>query len=225
MKPLLVAPGDGEVITDRVARSLIVVAATQEMDVTWLRYEAGESGPAPHVHREHADCFYILDGRLRFGLGPGGQETIAEAGTFVLVPRNTVHSFHNDSPEAARFLSVHAPSCGFRDYLRALRDGRRRQAVKCDQHDLPDDGGQTAPDAIVGPGAAEVDGNSLSETALGDEQRREAGPLTGYWVLDGTLTVGLPDESLVAGVGGFVLVPADTEHTVAGPARAVVIEA
>lgn len=218
-------PGDGEVITDRVARALTIKAACDELTVTLMRYEQGETGPAPHVHREHADCFYVVDGQVDFTLG-AGEARSAPAGTCVVVPPNVVHSFHNERPEAAHFLNVHAPSCGFRDYLRALRDGRRKLAERFDQHGPPEDGGRPASDALVASGAARCDELALTETDIGSEQR-DAGPVSGYWVLDGSLTVTAAGEDapLAAGAGGFVLMPAETAHTLEGPARVLTLTA
>jgi mannose-6-phosphate isomerase-like protein (cupin superfamily) len=225
VEPLLVQPGDGEVITDRVARSLTIKAACDALTVTLMRYEQGETGPDPHVHRQHADCFYVVDGHVDFTLG-AGEPAGAPAGTFVVVPPNVVHSFHNERQESALFLNFHAPSCGFRDYLHALRDGRRKLAERFDQHAPPEDGGRPASDALVATGAARCDELALAEADVASEQR-DGGPVTGYWVLDGALSVTAAgaDEPLATGPGGFVLVPAETAHTLEGPARVLTLTA
>jgi mannose-6-phosphate isomerase-like protein (cupin superfamily) len=142
----------------------------------------------------------------------------------VVVPPNVVHSFRNEGPGTARFLVVHAPSCGFDDYLRALRDGRRSAAARFDQHDPPPDGGRPASDALIQPGAAAIDMVSLAETDVSQDERENAAA-TSYWVLDGTLTVRAGDEELEAERDDFVLVPPGTAHTLAGPARVVTIAA
>jgi mannose-6-phosphate isomerase-like protein (cupin superfamily) len=62
----------------------------------------------PHVHTDEDDSFYILEGELTFVLG--GEDVIAPAGTFVLVPPGVEHGFRNDGAEPVRILNIHAPA-------------------------------------------------------------------------------------------------------------------
>jgi quercetin dioxygenase-like cupin family protein len=146
----LLGPGEGETIAESAERTVHILLAHDLADVTWTRYEPGERGPGPHVHREHVDAFYVLEGELQFGVGTDVATVArAPAGTFVLVPPNVVHTFANVSGATARFLNVHAPSCGFADHL-------RDEAKAWDSFDPPEDGGCPASEAIVaGPGAGE----------------------------------------------------------------------
>jgi hypothetical protein len=66
----------------------------------------------------------------------------APAGTLVVVPPLVVHSFENEGATAARFINLHAPSCGFGDYLRGLYPD-------FDQRDPPPDGGTDATSVVV----------------------------------------------------------------------------
>src|SRR5712691_6419053 len=102
--PRLLSPGEGETISDRAERNVVILCDHELVDVTWTRYEAGEPGPDPHIHKRHADAWYVLEGELTFGLGPGGEELVrAPAGTLVLVPAGVIHTFRNEGPRAARF--------------------------------------------------------------------------------------------------------------------------
>ena len=142
----------GETITEREAREVILLVARDELSVTWSRYGPGERGPDPHVHREHTDSFYVLEGELAFTLGPERERVTARAGCFVAVPPNLVHSFVNDGGTDARFLNVHTPDGGFAAFMRGRRDGRD---VSFDSFDPPADGGRPAAEATVGrPGVA-----------------------------------------------------------------------
>jgi quercetin dioxygenase-like cupin family protein len=114
----VVASGAGELLTDEEQRRVEVKAERDELAVTESRYAEGESGPDAHFHREHSDCFFVLDGRLVFELD--GERTQATAGDFVAVPPLVVHTFRNEGPGDARFLNLHAPSKGF---IQHLRDG------------------------------------------------------------------------------------------------------
>jgi quercetin dioxygenase-like cupin family protein len=114
----VVASGAGELLTDEERRKVEVKADRDELAVTESRYAQGESGPDAHFHREHSDCFFVLDGRLVFELD--GERTEAAAGDFVAVSPLVIHTFRNEGPGDARFLNLHAPSKGF---IQHLRDG------------------------------------------------------------------------------------------------------
>jgi hypothetical protein len=58
----------------------------------------------------------------------------------VVVPPNVAHGFSNEGEVMARFVNLHAPSCGFGEYMRG-RPG-------FDQHEPPSDGGLD-PAAVV----------------------------------------------------------------------------
>jgi quercetin dioxygenase-like cupin family protein len=151
---VIIGPGDGETITERDARTVEILQGHELIDVTWSRYEAGERGPDPHVHREHVDSFYVVEGTLVFELG-GAQELRVEAGpgTFVAATQNVVHTFRNESDARATFLNFHTPSGGFAANLRGVRDGRD---VPWDSFDPPAGGGRAAAEAVVSlPGTGE----------------------------------------------------------------------
>jgi quercetin dioxygenase-like cupin family protein len=145
--PLLLTPGEGETITERPGRTVRILLAHDLLDMTWSRYEPGERGPDPHVHRRHVDSFFVLEGELVFGLGPQVDEVRAPAGTFVSVPQNVVHTFGNESDATALFLNFHTPSGGFAESLRGRPEG-------FDSFDAPDGGGRPLSEATVSPPGA-----------------------------------------------------------------------
>jgi mannose-6-phosphate isomerase-like protein (cupin superfamily) len=231
MTTILLAPGEGEMISDRAERNVVIKCDHELVDVTWTRYESGERGPDPHIHKRHADAWYVLEGELTFGLGPGGEELRpATAGTLVLVPAGVIHTFRNNGPIAARFLNVHAPSMGFAESLR-----RRDEDFRWDSFDPPEDGGRTTSDVVVrGPGEGESilggaivfkaqvgDGEgtfALSEIVLppgypGPVLHRHARTLDSFYVLEGTLTIRLGDREVDAGPGSFGAMPPGTGHS------------
>jgi quercetin dioxygenase-like cupin family protein len=77
---------DGETITDKERRQVILLTDREELSVTRSRYAPAERGPDPHVHREHTDAFHVIDGELTFELGPESERILAAAGDFVAVP-------------------------------------------------------------------------------------------------------------------------------------------
>jgi mannose-6-phosphate isomerase-like protein (cupin superfamily) len=122
---IVLSAGEGETITEKDERSVVIKAEHELLDLTEARYAPGEQGPAPHVHRRHADAFYVLEGELVFRLGPDGERLQAPAGTLVLVPENVIHSFANEGDADAHYLNAHAPSMGFADSLRVRRSSTR----------------------------------------------------------------------------------------------------
>jgi mannose-6-phosphate isomerase-like protein (cupin superfamily) len=60
-----------------------------------------------HLHRTEDEAWYILKGILRFQYG--SHEFDAGAGSGVLLPHGTAHTFWNPGPERARYLLVMGP--------------------------------------------------------------------------------------------------------------------
>ena len=74
-------------------------------------------GPVdPHVHEDHTDSFYILEGEVEFMIGD--EIVRARPGTWVAAPAGVRHGFSIPGPEPARFLNIHAPGNGFIARLR-----------------------------------------------------------------------------------------------------------
>lgn len=79
------------------------------------RFRQG-AGAAPHLHARHDEMMYVLDGEVTFLLGD--RQERARAGTFLFIPRGTVHAFRVDSAEA-RLLDQHSPA-GFERFVTTL---------------------------------------------------------------------------------------------------------
>jgi mannose-6-phosphate isomerase-like protein (cupin superfamily) len=69
------------------------------------------AGPPPHVHREHEEAFYILDGEFTFILGH--ERAAAPEGTLLVVPRGTRHHFTGTAGARALVLAVPGGLAGF----------------------------------------------------------------------------------------------------------------
>jgi mannose-6-phosphate isomerase-like protein (cupin superfamily) len=245
-RPVVRWPGEGETIVDRAERTIRILAERDDLTVTWFRYEPGEEGPQPHVHKQHADAFYVLEGELEVGLGPDVRRMTGTAGTFAAAPPNVVHTFRNASEAGVVFLNIHAPSMGFGEMLRASRDGTNDAAGHFDQFDPPTDGGRPFADglfraagegdsitsggsrAVLKAEGSEVDGFfSLSEIILapgfsGPVPHRHRALVDSFYVLAGALSLQLDDEHVAAGPGTFTLVPPGNVHTFANRAEETV---
>jgi mannose-6-phosphate isomerase-like protein (cupin superfamily) len=130
---------EGETISDRPERNVMILSAQDALTVTWSRYSPGERGPDLHLHHEHADAFYVLTGSMRYELGEHGERVVdAPAGTLVVAPARVAHSFHNAQAQDVTWLNIHAPDARFASFLRT--------GEPFDSYDVPEaDGGRGLP--------------------------------------------------------------------------------
>jgi mannose-6-phosphate isomerase-like protein (cupin superfamily) len=81
---------------------------TPHFNLGIITKDPGTEGPEAHVHQEEDDSFLVLEGEMTFVVD--GEEVVAEAGTFVLVPPGIEHTFANRSDRPAKMLNIHAPA-------------------------------------------------------------------------------------------------------------------
>ena len=67
---------DGEAILRREKREISILVASEDVTITHARYAAGEQVAGPHVHHEHTDAFYVLEGELTFEIGRGVRDGV-----------------------------------------------------------------------------------------------------------------------------------------------------
>lgn len=100
--PLIVSPLAGQILGS--SANNFVIAEWQEA--------GAPPGPprfiAPlHLHRSDDEAWYVLQGTLR--VKAGEQETEVRAGSGVLVPRGTPHTYWNPSRTRTRYLLIMTP--------------------------------------------------------------------------------------------------------------------
>jgi mannose-6-phosphate isomerase-like protein (cupin superfamily) len=100
--------GGGDVVADGVT----LLADVEDITITEVRCEPGGASrsPSQHVHRRHAQFFYVLDGELVLTVGDRGLR--APAGSWVQVPPGFSHGEPFCGPGPVRFLDVHTRSRG-----------------------------------------------------------------------------------------------------------------
>lgn len=90
----------------------ILGSANSSFVVAEWRDEGGSFDPprliAPvHVHHSDDEAWYVLEGRLCV---KSGNETVdVPAGSAILVPRGTAHTYWNPGPEPVRYLLLMTP--------------------------------------------------------------------------------------------------------------------
>jgi quercetin dioxygenase-like cupin family protein len=222
---MIVTPaGEGEVVGDAPDRRVEILSDDDSLHATWTRFGPRRAGADPHVHFEHADHFYVLEGELTVMLEGG--DVVVRAGEFARVPPLVVHGFRNGSDAELCYLNFHVPGAGFAGYMRALRDGR---PAAFDQFPPPDDGStRPAGEASIGGGVAverglllaDADDLAIAETALEPEPAHaHAGHVESFYVLEGAATVSAGGRELEAAAGSWVQVPAGVPHAVSGSER------
>jgi quercetin dioxygenase-like cupin family protein len=218
--------GEGEAL---FGGRIVIKAGFEQLCVTESHFDGARLGADPHVHRRHADSFYILEGELALLIED--EEHLIGPGASVSIPAGVVHAFRSTS--AARFLNLHTPDAGFADNLRALDRG------------LP--GGFDSVDAPVGTG---LSGSEAVLLHAGEGERLEAdhrvatirigedeitliefellpafeGPephthddhVDSFYVLDGEAQILAGDERRLLGAGSFAAAPPGVVHTFSG---------
>jgi mannose-6-phosphate isomerase-like protein (cupin superfamily) len=119
-------PGEGKRLP--LVGLLKAPASTTGNSFELIEYH-GPTQPPPHVHQDREEAFYVLQGTFTFLLG--NEEQQAPAGTLVLIPRGTTHSF--TAPEDGRALLIIAPAGleGFFEELGSgLKAGRTQEEMR-----------------------------------------------------------------------------------------------
>jgi mannose-6-phosphate isomerase-like protein (cupin superfamily) len=75
------------------------------------------TGAPAHIHHQHEETFYVLEGEFLFQMGD--QSVKATAGTFVFVPRDVPHAFENVGNQAGKILGIMTPG-GYEKFFEEL---------------------------------------------------------------------------------------------------------
>ncbi len=95
-------------IAPPLAGNVLGLANNDFVIAEWQDTGGGHNPPrwiAPlHLHRNDDEAWYVLEGRLCVKIGD--EEVELRAGSGVLVPRGTPHTYWNPGPERVRYLLV-----------------------------------------------------------------------------------------------------------------------
>jgi quercetin dioxygenase-like cupin family protein len=92
-------------------------AASEDTGGAYMLFEANvppQSGPPPHIHHWEDEAYYILDGQVE--ILDNDRTFVAGAGSFVHIPRGTLHRFKNVGETTARILVLFTPG-GFENFF------------------------------------------------------------------------------------------------------------
>ena len=86
---IFVGPNDGKALPNPIGGRMVVKVRDEDTGGGYSVHDntipPGSPGPLPHIHRNHDEAFYVLEGELTVRVGP--RRIMAPAGSFVVVPR------------------------------------------------------------------------------------------------------------------------------------------
>ncbi len=107
-----------------VIRYLIDGSKTASMGIFELTVPPGSNVPPPHSHSNNEEIVYVLEGTLRYTVGPEVQDLTP--GQSMQTPKGVVHAFSNPFGSVARALIVMSPDVGaqyFKDVAAVINAG------------------------------------------------------------------------------------------------------
>lgn len=118
----LVGPGQGRVIS-ALGSTYTTKTDGQSTRAAYSLVEEelwGDATPL-HTHTREEEAFYVLSGRLAVWMDD--RETVAEPGTFLLIPRGMPHAARRLSETPVRMLTLISPA-GLQEFFEAVvREG------------------------------------------------------------------------------------------------------
>ena len=215
MSVTVIPAGGGEVIGDAADRRVEILSSHDTLHATWSRFAPGRDGADLHVHHEHTDLFYVLEGEFTLRLGPQGEERRMPAGTLACMPPGVVHGFRNGATPSCASSTSTRPARLRQLHARPARrpPGRLRPAGPA--------GGRRAPISLAGFGdRVDLPGSRSSRRSSCRARRsRTRTCATEVYVLEGDVCVN--EERAQA--GAWVHVAPGEPHTLEGSARFLVI--
>ena len=106
---IVLKPGEGKTVPvpgHEVTHK--VVGADTGGTYSLLECELVGDGPPQHIDKNEDEAFYVLEGEMNVLVGE--RSITATAGSFVFIPRGTVHAFCRSGQEPAKFLAIFNPA-------------------------------------------------------------------------------------------------------------------
>lgn len=128
--PVVLRPGEGRGADLVVARFTVKAGAEETAGAYSLVEADGAVLATPHVHHDREESFLVLDGTITFLVGEERVE--ATAGSFLLVPRETLHGFRAEGE--GRLVIVHSPG-GFEGFFLGMAEAAARGEYDRDERD------------------------------------------------------------------------------------------
>jgi quercetin dioxygenase-like cupin family protein len=85
-------------------------------------------GPPRHIHHSHDELFYVLEGEFLFLVGQ--RQVNAPPGTFVFIPRGTVHAAKGIGTEPCKVLIAYVPGAWSTPSRNSLRHAPSKEKMR-----------------------------------------------------------------------------------------------
>jgi quercetin dioxygenase-like cupin family protein len=122
---LFVGPEEGKALPNPIGGRMVVKVRDEDSGGAYSVHDnvipAESPGPLPHLHRDHEETFYVLEGELTVRVGE--RKITAPAGSFVVIPRGVVHQPSNPGTEPTRVLLIFSPA-GMDRFFEEAAEGR-----------------------------------------------------------------------------------------------------
>jgi quercetin dioxygenase-like cupin family protein len=120
-----VGPDEGRALPNPIGGRMVVKVRDGDTAGSFSVHDnvipARSPGPLPHLHRDHEETFYVLEGELTVRVEE--REITAPPGSFVVIPRGVVHQPSNPTAEPTRVLLIFSPS-GMEHFFEEAAEGR-----------------------------------------------------------------------------------------------------
>jgi len=105
---IILGPGEGRTIPGTDAITLKATSEQTGGSIGFLEATGSPGyGPPRHIHHSHDELFYVLEGEFLFLVGE--RQVSALPGTFVFIPRGTVHAAKGIGTEPCKVLIAYIP--------------------------------------------------------------------------------------------------------------------
>ena len=120
---VFLGPGEGRRV-DLPGQSCTYKAVGEETVGAYALIEATltGSGPPQHIHHAEEEAIFVVDGEINIQIGD--QINHATRGSFVVIPRGTVHTYWNAAAAEAKLLVIVSPPGFERIFTEAVGDER-----------------------------------------------------------------------------------------------------
>ena len=105
---IILGPGEGRPIPGTDAMTLKATSEETGGSIGFIEATSPPGyGPPRHIHHSHDELFYVLEGEFLFLVGE--RRVSAPPGTFVFIPRGTVHAAKGIGTEPGKVLAAYLP--------------------------------------------------------------------------------------------------------------------
>ncbi len=105
---IILGPGEGRTIPGTDAITLKATSEETGGSIGFIEATSSPgTGPPRHIHHSNDELFYVLEGEVLFLVGE--RQVSALPGTFVFIPRGTVHAAKVVGSEPGKVLAAYIP--------------------------------------------------------------------------------------------------------------------